>query len=183
VTLHNFFLYSALAGGALFVVQLVLSALGASDADVDFGGHHGDVTGHASADTSFKLLSLQGLTAFFAMFGLVGLALSEESQVGPTVSVLGGMLGGAATTWLIAKIFRAAKKLEASGTVQLKNALGLTGTVYLNIAPGKPGKVTLTMAGRLLTLDATSDAQSLATGTEVRVVRVLGDGTIGVEKA
>jgi hypothetical protein len=183
VTLHNFFLYSAVAGGALFVVQLVLSAVGAGDADLDLGGHHGDVTGHTSADTAFKLLSLQGLTAFFAMFGLVGLALLEESQVGATPSVLGGLVGGAATTWLISKIFRAAKKLEASGTVDLKQAIGLTGSVYLGIAPGKPGKVTLTMAGRLLTLDAVSDGQSFITGTEVRVVRVLGDGSISVEKA
>ena len=182
MTLHNFFLFSAVAGGALFVVQLVLSAIGAGDADLDFGGHHGDVTGHTSADTAFKLLSLQGLTAFFAMFGLVGLALLEESQAGATVSMLGALVGGAATTWLISRIFHGAKKLEASGTIQLQQALGLTGTVYLGIAPGKPGKVTLTMKGRLLTLDAVSDTQTLATGTEVRVVRVLGDGSIGVEK-
>lgn len=182
MTLHHFFLYSAVAGGALFVVQLVLSAMGAGDADLDLGGHH-DVSGHTSADTAFKLLSLQGLTAFFGMFGLVGLALLDESQAGPTVAVLGGLIGGGATTWLISKIFRGAKKLEASGTIKLQDALGLTGTVYLGIAPGKPGKVTLTMKGRLLTLDAISDRDSLVTGTEVRVVRVLGDGSIGVEKA
>lgn len=183
MTLHDFFLYSAIAGGALFVVQLALSAVGAGDADIDIGGHHGDVTGHSSADTAFKLLSLQGLTAFFAMFGLVGLALYEESRVGPTFSVLGAMIGGSLTTWLISKIFRAAKKLEGSGTIDLQNALGLTGTVYLGIGPQKPGKVTLTMAGRLLTLDAVSAGQTLETGTEVRVVRVLGDGSISVEKA
>jgi hypothetical protein len=181
VTLHHFFLYSAVAGGALFVVQLVLSSMGAGDADLDMGGHH-DVT-HTSADTAFKLLSLQGLTAFFGMFGLVGLALLEESKAGPVVSVLGGLVGGGATTWFISKIFRGAKKLEASGTIRLQDSLGLTGTVYLGIAPGKPGKVTLTMKGRLLTLDAISDRDSLVTGSEVRVVRVLGDGSIGVEKA
>lgn len=183
MTLHDFFLYSAVAGGALFVVQLVLSAVGAGDADLDIGGHHGDVTGHTSADTAFKLLSLQGLTAFFGMFGLVGLALYHESKVGPTLSVLGGFFGGALTTWLIARIFRAARSLEGSGTINLQNALGLTGTVYLGIAPGKAGKVTLTMAGRLLTLDAISAAQTLETGTEVRVVRVLGDGSVGVVRA
>jgi hypothetical protein len=184
VTLHDFFLYSAVAGGALFVVQLVLSAMGAGDADLDLGaGHHGDLSGHSSADTAFKLLSLQGLTAFFGMFGLVGLALYHESKAGPTASVLGGLLGGALTTWLISRIFRAAKGLEGSGTIKLESAIGLTGTVYLGIAPNKPGKVTLTMAGRLLTLDATCAEQTLDTGTEVRVVRVLGDGTVSVVRA
>ena len=182
MTLHDFFLYSAIAGGALFLVQLVLSAMGAGDADLDLGGHH-DPSGHGSADTAFKLLSLQGLTAFFGMFGLVGLALYHESKAGPTISVLGGLLGGGLTTFFISRIFRAAKGLEGSGTIKLENAIGLTGTVYLGIAPNKPGKVTLTMAGRLLTLDATTIEQNLETGTEVRVVRVLGDGTVSVIKA
>jgi membrane-bound ClpP family serine protease len=116
------------------------------------------------------------------MFGLVGLALYHESKAGPTVSMLGAILGGALTTFLISRIFRTAKKLESSGTIKLENAVGLTGTVYLGIAPNKPGKVTLTMAGRLLTLDATSP-ESLETGSEVRVVRVLNDGTVSVVKA
>jgi hypothetical protein len=185
VNLHDFFLYSAIAGGALFIVQLALSALGAGDADLDFGGHaeYGEITGHTSADTSFKLLSLQSLTAFFAMFGLVGLALHDESHVGPQLSVLGALLGGSFTTWLIARIFRAARGLEGSGTLNLQKAIGLTGTVYLGIAPGKPGKVTLTLTNRLLTLDAVSEEQTLETGSEVRVVRVLGDGSVSVVKA
>jgi hypothetical protein len=181
VTLHDFFLYSAIAGGALFLVQLVLSAMGAGDADIDLDHH--DLSGHGSADTAFKLLSLQGLTAFFGMFGLVGLALYHESKAGPSLSVLGGLFGGALTTFFISRIFRAAKGLEGSGTIKLENAVGLTGTVYLGIAPHKPGKVTLTVAGRLLTLDATTAEQPLETGTEVRVVRVLGDGTVSVIKA
>lgn len=185
MTLHDFFVYSAVAGAVLFVVQLVLSALGAGDADLDVGGghHHGDLSGHGSADTAFKLLSLQGLTAFFGMFGLVGLALLHESKASATISVLGGLFAGALTTWLISRVFRAAKRLEGSGTIKLENAVGLTGTVYLGIAPNKPGKVTLTMGGRLLTLDATSAEQTLETGAEVRVVRVMGDGTISVTRA
>lgn len=183
MTLHDFLLYSAVAGGALFVVQLVLSMVGAGDADLDFGGHHAASTGHTSADTAFKLLSLQGLTAFFGMFGLVGLALLHESKAGPTVSVLGGLIGGSLTTWLISRIFHAARGLEASGNVDLSKAIGLTGTVYLSIAHDKPGKLTITVAGRLLTLDAVTGGERLETGVEARVVRVLGDGSVGVERA
>jgi hypothetical protein len=183
VTLHDFFLYSAIAGGALFLVQLALSMVGAGDADLDFGGHHDVSTGHTSADTAFKLLSLQGLTAFFAMFGLVGLALYHESKAGPTVSVVGALVGGSLTTWLIAKLFRAAKGLEASGTVELSRAVGLTGTVYLRIAAGKPGKLTINVHGRLLTLDAVTAGETLETGVEAKVTRVLGDGSVSVERA
>jgi hypothetical protein len=178
VTLHDFFLYAAVAGGALFLVQLVLSMMGAGDADLDIGGDH-----HPSADTAFKVLSLQGLTAFFAMFGLVGLALYHESQAGAAVSVLGGLTGGVLTTWLISVIFSAAKGLEVSGTVDLQKAIGLTGTVYLGITSDKPGKLTININGRLLTLDAVTSGEPLKTGDEARVTRVLGDGSVGVERA
>jgi hypothetical protein len=178
--LHHFFLYCAIGGGVLFLVQLVLSALGAGDADLDFGGGGDSSTGHTSADTAFKVLSLQGLTAFFAMFGLVGMALYDESKTGPVVAVFGAFVAGSFTTWLIARIFRAAISLQGSGTLDLKKAVGATGTVYLRIAPEKPGKVTVSVQGRLIQLDAVSQTQTLETGSEVRVERVLADGSVSV---
>lgn len=182
VTLHQFFVYCALGGGALFLVQLVLSMLGAGDADIDMHLDHPG-TGHHSADASFKILSLQGLTAFFGMFGLVGLALSTESKAGNVVSVLGATAAGAFTTWIIGRIFRAAYSLQSSGTLDLSKAVGVTGTVYLRIAPDKPGKVTLNLSGRLVQLDAVTSVQTFETGSEVRVERVLADGTVSVMKA
>ncbi|HEY6878857.1 MAG TPA: hypothetical protein VI299_12595 [Polyangiales bacterium] len=181
--LNDFFLYAAVLGGALFLVQLVLSALGAGDADIDFSGNHdASSTGHTSADTAFKLLSLQGLTAFFGMFGLTGMALSSQSGVSPVVSVGGAAFAGSATTWIIARMFRGAAKLQSSGNLDMRNALGVEGTVYLGIAPNKPGKVTLTIQNRLIQADAISESETFATGSSVRVLRVLPEGTVVVGK-
>jgi membrane protein implicated in regulation of membrane protease activity len=182
--MHDLFLYAAILGGSLFLVQLVLSALGAGDADIDLGGGHHDAspTGHTSADTAFKLLSLQGLTAFFAMFGLTGLALDTQSGASPAVSIAGAVAAGAATTWIISRIFRSAAKLQSSGNLDMRNALGVQGTVYLGIAPNKPGKVTLTIQNRLVQADAISELETLATGSSVRVLRVLPEGTVVVGK-
>jgi hypothetical protein len=71
--LDQLFFYSALGGGALFVIQLVLLFVGGGlDLDADFSdadfGHHG-------ADVSFKVLSLQGISAFVMMFGLTGMPM------------------------------------------------------------------------------------------------------------
>ncbi len=181
--LHDLFLYAAVFGGALFLVQLALSALGAGDADLDFSGNHdASSTGHTSADTAFKLLSLQGLTAFFGMFGLTGLALTSRDGADPVLSLAGAALAGGATTWLIARIFRSAAKLQSSGNLDMRNALGIEGTVYLGIAPNKPGKVTLTIQNRLIQADAISEHDSFATGSSVRVLRVLPEGTVVVGK-
>jgi hypothetical protein len=184
MTLDRFFLYCAIAGGALFLVQLAISALGGlghGDVDVDLdvgGGAHA----HGSPDTAFKLLSLQGLSAFFGMFGLVGLAMYDESRMGVLPSLVGAFLGGSLTTWVIARIFRAAAKLEGSGTLKLDRAVGAHGTVYLRIAPNKPGKLTISIDGRLVQLDAVSTVETHETGSEVRVEAVLPDGSVRVTK-
>ncbi len=180
VTLQQFFLYAAVGGGALFLVQLVLSMMGMGDADVD-----ADLLSdgsNSSADTAFKMLSLQGLTSFFGMFGLVGLALQLESKASPTLSVLGALLGGSLSTWVIARIFRVAHTMQSSGTLDLNKAVGSRGIVNLRIAPGKPGKVTINLSGRLLELEAVSDSDSFETGAEVSVERLLADGSIKVTK-
>ncbi|MEY4577513.1 MAG: hypothetical protein RL701_2216 [Pseudomonadota bacterium] len=181
MTLHDFFLYAALLGGALFLVQLVLSAVGAGDADIDFGGHHTgghSGTDHSSSDVAFKLLSLQGLSAFFSMFGLVGLALHDQTGLSPLPSTVGAFVGGWLMTVVIGRIFRAAKRLESSGTLDLKNAHGAEATVYLRIAPQKPGKVTVTVQGRQVEAEAISEDAVYETGDRVRVVRALPNGSV-----
>lgn len=179
MTLHTFFLAAAVLGGALFLVQLILSAVGAGDADIDVDVHHA-ATGHTSADTAFKLLSLQGTSAFFAMFGLTGLALYDQSGASAFVSLIGAFAGGAFTTYVIARIFRAARSLEGSGNLDMKNAIGEEASVYLRIAPNKPGKITVTVQGRQVQADAVSDGETFETGDRVRVARALPDGSLVV---
>ena len=184
MTLHDFFTYSALLGGALFIVQLVLSAVGAgdSDLDIDFGSsQHAGPVHHTSPDAAFKLLSLQGLSAFFALFGLTGLALHDQSKLASGPSLAGAFLGGWLTTWIIARIFRAAHKLESSGTLDLNNASGAEATVYLRVAPHKPGKITVTVQGRQIEADAVSESHTFETGDRVRVVRALASGPLLID--
>lgn len=184
MTLHDFFMYAALLGGALFLVQLTLSAIGAGDADIDVGGGHhpGAVHHETSSDVAFKLLSLQGLSAFFGMFGLTGLALSAQTTLDPLLAIAGAFVSGWLTTFIIARIFRAARKLESSGTLNLANALGSEATVYLRIAPNKPGKVTVTVQGRQVEAEAVGGELTFETGERVRVVRALPGGALLVDK-
>lgn len=189
MTLDTLFVVCAVVGGGLFVVQLALQLLGFAganvDLDVDPDLHVGD--GHPSADWSFKVLSIQGLTAFFLMFGLIGLA-TLRSEEAPTfghglLSTVTGLLGGAATTWVVAKLFQMASSLQSNGTVDFRRAVNATGTVYLSIKPDKPGKVTVVVAGRMLTLDArlaAGDTSILETGASIVVLRVFDDESVEV---
>ncbi|MBK6847731.1 MAG: hypothetical protein IPG96_09415 [Proteobacteria bacterium] len=192
-TIDKVFLLFAIAGGALFALRLVLAfATGSGlddggDADVSHVGaaHDGGAAhGHdGTADLAFKLLSFQGMTAFFMMFGLVGLALSRAHAMPAIGAVAGGLGAGLLAVWLISRIFRLFSRLQSSGTLNLRNAIGVEGTVYLGIPAQGTGQVQLAVQGRLLVVDAASrDGQALATTTRVRVVEVSGASVLLVER-
>ncbi len=167
-------------GGALFLVQMILQFVGHDAADGGVSADH-DVSG--TADASFKLLSFQGLTAFFMMFGLVGLAMHRQSGAGPAASAGVAALAGLLAVWVIGKLFSGMKKLQSSGTLDIRNAVGQEGEVYLTIPSGGTGQVRARVQNQLRTLDATAaGGASFKTGERVRVVSVSGSGTLLVER-
>ncbi len=188
------FLMCALVGGLLFAVRLVMMFVGGGDtdgADIADGAGGGDVhadvqaDGHQAvdADAAFKLLSFQGITAFFMMFGLVGLAMSRGSGLHYLISLGGALAAGLLTVWVTDRLFRSFSKLQSSGTLNLKNAVGQEGKVYLTIKPDEPGKVQVTIQGRLMTLDAVGkDGAHIATDARVKVVELQGTNQLVVTK-
>ncbi|MEW6363074.1 MAG: hypothetical protein AB1714_00390 [Acidobacteriota bacterium] len=177
-----FFLGSAAFGGILFAVRIILQLLaGGHDADVQVDDGGGDVH-HDDADTSFKILTLQGLTAFFVMFGLVGVALHKQSHVGATLSIIGGLVAGSASVYLIGRLTAFMKRLQSSGTIDVLNAIGQEGTVYLTIPAAGVGRVQVVVQDRLGEYDAMSlNKVEIKTGEPVRVAMVKGEMLI-VEK-
>ena len=191
--LEKIFAVCAVVGGVLFIIRLVLQFMsGDFDVDAADGLDGVDVLDGADAgvdaeigdtDYSFKLISFQGLTAFFAMFGLVGLAMLKQSGFSPLHSVMGGLAAGVATVWVMKKIFEMAMTLQSSGNIKLKNAIGAEGTVYLTIHGGDTGKVRITVQNHLKVLNAKCDSdEEIKTGEPVRVVRVMSGSILVVEK-
>lgn len=189
--LERIFAGCALVGGVIFIFRLVLQFMGAdfdadgadgldgadADFDSDFDAEIGDT------DYSFKLISLQGLAAFFLMFGLVGWAMLRQSGFSPTHSVFGGAAAGLGTVWVMKKVFEMAMKLQSSGNIKVKNAIGQEGTIYLTIKPGDTGKVRVTVQNHLKIFNATSDSEDeIKTGDRIRVVRIVSGNVLVVEK-
>ncbi|MCD4672161.1 MAG: hypothetical protein K8R77_05795 [Anaerolineaceae bacterium] len=147
--------------------------------DVDADGMDAAYT---DTDVSFKFISLQGLTAFFMMFGLAGLALSKSAQP-DLVSLMGGIIAGAFTVWVISRIFIGAQKLQSEGTLNMQNAIGLSGTVYLTIPAGDIGKVNIILQGALKEFNAVAaDKQLIKTGERVQVVGLTTHEVLVVER-
>ena len=139
---------------------------------------HGE---HGHEDSGLKLLTIQGLTAFTMMFGLTGFAVSRSSLLGSLFTVAIGILVGVFAMWLVAKGFALMRSLQSSGTMQLYDAIGEEGTVYLTIPADGVGKIQVTISGRLMVVDAISqDKVDLKTGERVRVSEISSGGMLSV---
>ena len=178
---------STIIGGTLFILRLgmMLFGGGLSDDALDSAIDAGDVDtagDHADADISFKLLSAQGLTSFFLMFGLVGLALLR-ANLHELITIAGGTLAGLGMVAITGAIFTQMKRLQTEGTINIQNTVGSDGTVYLTIPKNGTGQVQVIAQGSLKIFDAVSaNKNQIATGEKVRVTGVASGNTLVVEK-
>jgi membrane protein implicated in regulation of membrane protease activity len=185
--LEKFFFACATVGGIFFFVRLVIQFMGidhgvdsgvdsGADSGADSGGDIGhDFEHHADSDTGFRILTLQGMTSFFMMFGLVGLALYRQSRMGSLISVIGAGAAGLATVWVIDRLFKGARKLQSSGTLDNESAIGGEGKVYVTIPKDGTGSVLVDFKNHHREFDAVSkDKQEIRTGERVKVVWVDG---------
>jgi membrane protein implicated in regulation of membrane protease activity len=135
------------------------------------------------SDASFRIFTLQGLLGFFMMFGLIGLALTQQIGLGDFWSLLGALAAGILTMWLVSRLFIGVGRLQESGNIDYRNAVGAEGVVYLTIPPQDTGKIQVVIQGGLRICEAASRSQDpIKTGTQVRVVDVVNENVLVVEE-
>ncbi len=195
--MQDVYLWSAIVGCTLLLVQFILQVFGLGDADGDAGAADGSadahIDGHFGADDAahgtagnvfFDMLSLKALVAFMGTFGLTGLSLEHEN-LSPFVRMGFSVLAGVLAMFLVAWMMRMLHSMGSSGSLVLSNALGQVASTYLHI-PGAgqgQGKISLEMQGRSVELVAMTDGPAIPTGATVRVVEVLANETVKVERA
>jgi membrane protein implicated in regulation of membrane protease activity len=175
---------ATIVGGTLFILRLgmMLFGGGLDDHALDTALHSDAATGGHDADVSFKLLSVQGLTSFFMLFGLVGLALLR-ADIPVFFTVLGGVAAGLITVAITGVVFSQMKRLQSEGTINIQNTIGTEGSVYLTIPRDGNGQVQIIAQGSLRIFDATGkNKETLATGSKIRVTGVAGGNVLIVEK-
>lgn len=171
-SLNTIYLICAVAGGTVVVLRLILMAVGLDHGDAPDAAPDVDHGGLDHAGGGINLLSLQSISGFFTMFGLVGLGLLQVRAT-PLVSLLGALAAGLFTAWVTAMLFMQMRRLQSEGTLVINNAIGQTGTVYLTIPEKGSGVVTVTVQGAQRNLDAVSEhGLRIPTGSVVRVVSI-----------
>lgn len=188
------FLFCAVVGGTILVVQFVMTLLGLTGESILAEGHDGGAhfgpwdaaaAGHSGDHAAgldhgstwlFAVISFRTLVAAAAFFGLIGLAAQAAGQpVG--VQLLLASLAGVGAMYGVHWLVRLMGRLSEDRTLRVQQAVGREGTVYIPIPPRgqSAGKVQLALQQRLVEFEAvTSGERPLATGTKVRVVGVQG---------
>ena len=167
------------------VIFLILLALTIFGGDADTGVDTEIDTDLADGDSiPFQFLSLKNIVAFFAVFGWSGIGFINAGLSSWLVILL-AFICGLLMMILMASLFYFMSKLAESGTLNMNNAVGKLGEVYL-VVPGNRGgmgKVQLNVQGSLRTLDAiTDDPENISTSSIIEVLAVIDDQILLVKK-
>ena len=190
----------AIPATLILLIQTILTLIGIGDngvdsdigdADIDadaadgvFGAELTDGDSDPFGLDGLRIFSVRGIIAFFVVFGWTGILLDSLS-LSPVISVGVGAVAGFLIMLLIALLFRAVMKLESDGNVDNRNALGVSGTVYLKIPPNREGtgKVNIMIQGSYCERDAVTDEnEALPTGCEIVVMSLSGQNTLVVKR-
>jgi len=194
----------AIAASIVFVIQntLMLIGVGGMDSDVDadvstdFDVHtdmDGDAdisSGHSGHEGTlgsagiFSLFTLRNFINFFLGFGWGGISLAPVVQSKALLVFLSFLIGVVFVAGF-AILMRLILKLEKSGNFKIQECVGQTASVYLRIPANHAaaGKIQISINGSVHELNAFTDGDELlATGSRVKVVKVIDGGSLLVEK-
>jgi len=171
----------ALIGSAAFLVIFILTFIGGSDADMeadasDFEADDGGV--------GFQFFTFKNIVAFFTIFGWSGVTCLDNN-LSTTLTLIISTIAGLIMMILTSLLFYWMYKLAESGTLKMKNAVGVVCEVYLPIGAerSKMGKVQIKVQGSLRELEAVTDElEELKTGSMVKVTEVVSAEILLVEK-
>lgn len=181
------FLLCAVAGTAFFLVKVAMMAFGGSldgpghEVDQSPGDTHPEGEGHAF-DTfdALKLLSVNSVAAFFAIFGWAGLSAHSQFKLNIFASSAVAIVFGSLAMWLVAYLFHLMRKLTSPGAAfTLDDAVGREAEVYERIPANGRGKVHVTINGMLRELEAESHmADAIDSFVTVKITGVKGQNVI-----
>lgn len=176
----------------ILLIQTLMQLFGlggaaGDDLDIDVNGD--GIPDAASGDGEFidsglRVFTVRGFVTFFTIFGWGFLALSRSGTSQGIALIVSFILGSCAMV-LSGFILYWAMKLQSDGTVDYKNALGMSGRVYIPIPSVRSGtgKVNVLIQERYCECDAvTDDEQFIETDCEVIVTGVTGRNTLVVRR-
>lgn len=152
------------------------------DSDVDADGFDGDVD--VTGMDALRLFTVRGIISFLVVFGWVGFSM-VNANAKLWLTVLVSTVCGFIMMVLLALLVRAVMKLRNDGNLDNRNALGVSGRVYLTVPANRrgEGKVNVMLQGSYVERDAVTDeSEDIPTGCEIVVTGISGQTTLLVNR-
>lgn len=175
----------AIPMSVVMILQLVLMIIGVgSGGDIDTEMDDGVIDSNAETSPPdsnsygktgiFKIFTIRGIVAFFALGGWAGLA-ALAAGASNFLAIQISLFAGVCALLLAAYVIRLALRMQTSGNLNLGNAVSQIADVYIRIPSGRAekGKVTLLLQERFVELEAVTDHETdLLPESKVKVVAV-----------
>jgi len=171
----------ALVGSAVFLIIFALTFIGGADTDMEADASEFEVD---DGGVGFQFFTFKNVVAFFTIFGWTGVTCIDNG-LSTSITLILSILAGLIMMVITSSIFYWVHKLAESGTLKIKNAIGVIGEVYLPIGAERSsmGKVQIKVQGSLRELEAiTDELEDLSTGTMVKVTEIVSAEILLVEK-
>lgn len=172
-----------LAASLIFVIQSILTFIGADADGVVDGGGVDDLSAVDAAGTGANLYTFRNLVNFLLGFGWTAILLRDSvKSTGMLLAV--SVIVGVGLVIVVMYIFKFLSGMQQSGNIDLeKSAAGCQGTAYLTI-PGRrsgEGKVQITINNSVREYNAVTDGDDIPTGAPISVVEVINAQTLLVK--
>jgi len=204
---EKFFWFFAIPFTAVFLLQLIMLFIGLGDDTGDMTGDADFLDGFGMPDSAdipegidipegvdvpddadegifpnvFKVLSIRNIITFFTIFGWAGITF-YNAGTGKITTVIASIFLALVVTIIISMLFFSILRLTESGNVNLEDAVGNIGEVYVPIPANQSGigKVHVTFNGVFREIDAVTPGEALPTGTKVLIIKFKDDDTFVV---
>ncbi len=173
------FWFVAIPVSVIFIIQTIMTFIGADASDGTSADFDGDLHG---GEAPFQLFSLRNLINF-----LLGLSWAGISLYGiianPLVLILVSLLVGVFFVVLFFVVIKQLRKLAEDNSFKISDTLNKTAEVYLAIPENKQGKgkILISIKGAFHELDAMTENERIATGKTVKVVKIENNDILIVE--
>ncbi|ERI61572.1 hypothetical protein HMPREF1551_02583 [Capnocytophaga sp. oral taxon 863 str. F0517] len=164
------FWFIAVPVSIIFVIQTVMTFVGANASDGLAADFDGDFSGH---DAPFQLFSLRNLVNFLLGFSWTGISFYELISNKIALIIFAVLIGGL-FVYIFFLTMQALMKLAEDNSFKIEETLGKTAQVYIPIPEhlSGRGKVTLSIRGSFHELEAVTEGDRIPTNATVRVVKV-----------
>jgi hypothetical protein len=168
--LLRIFWFIAIPASTIFIIQTILTFIGADatdGVDADFDGDLG------ATEAPFQLFSLRNLINFLLGLSWTGISFFNTIE-STTILILFSFVVGLLFVAIFFIVIKQVQKLAEDNSFKISNTLNLTAEVYLTIPEkmeGK-GKVLISVNGSFHELDAMTENDKIPSGAVVKVKRI-----------